>query len=66
MSTLDEIQTAVESLPQEEYGQFRLWFLERDWERWDRQIEADSASGKLDILVREAHAARASGRLSDL
>ena len=66
MSKLEEIEMAVESLPEKEYGQFRLWFLERDWERWDRQIEVDSASGKLDILVREAHEAKASGKLSDL
>jgi len=25
-----------------------------DWERWDRQIELDSASGKLDFLIKEA------------
>ena len=24
------------------------------WEKWDREIEADSASGKLDFLLREA------------
>jgi len=66
MSNLEEIEMAVESLRDDEYGQFRLWFLERDWERWDRQIEADSASGKLDMLIREADEAKASGTLSDL
>lgn len=30
------------------------WFSERDWEEWDREIERDSAAGKLDFLVEEA------------
>ena len=66
MSKLEEIEMSVESLPENEYGQFRLWFLERDWEIWDREIEVDSASGKLDILAREAHEAKASSTLGDL
>jgi hypothetical protein len=48
---LEEIQVAIESLPHEEYIRLRQWFSERDWEKWDRQIEADSESGKLDFLI---------------
>ena len=66
MSKLDDIEEAVESLPEEEYGRFRMWFLELDWGKWDRQIEADSASGRLDFLLREAHEAKSSGELRDL
>jgi hypothetical protein len=33
--------------------------IELDWEEWDRPIEKDSASGKLDFLVNEALAAKA-------
>ena len=58
MSKLKELQVAVDALPKEEYGRFRRWFLEGDWEKWDRQVEADSASGKLDFLVREAREAK--------
>jgi hypothetical protein len=56
MSTarLEEIQVAIESLPYQEYVRLRQWFSERDWEKWDRQIEADSESGKLDFLIEEA------------
>ena len=32
----------------------RDWFAERDWERWDKQIEKDSEAGKLDFLIKEA------------
>jgi hypothetical protein len=28
--------------------------MERDWEEWDKQIEADSKAGKLDFLAKEA------------
>ena len=44
----------------------RRWFSERDWEKWDRQIEADSESGKLDFLIKEALDAKAKGKLKRL
>jgi hypothetical protein len=66
MTRLEQVETAVESLSQEEYGRFRDWFLERDWERWDREIEADSAAGKLDFLLQEAQSAKAAGKLGRL
>jgi hypothetical protein len=66
MTTLEEIEKAVASLPTEEYRQFREWFLERDWADWDRQIEADSKSGKLDFLVKEAMEGKNRGDLREL
>jgi hypothetical protein len=53
-------------LPVEEYRQFREWFLERDWEQWDKQIQADSESGKLDFFVKEAMEEKNRGNLRDL
>ncbi|OGB91995.1 MAG: hypothetical protein A3G35_09930 [candidate division NC10 bacterium RIFCSPLOWO2_12_FULL_66_18] len=66
MTRLEELELAIESLPENEYSQFRRWFLERDWEKWDREIEADSTSGKLDFLVKEAQDAKAKRTLKDL
>ena len=63
---LAELETEVERLSEQDYGEFRRWFLERDWQAWDRQIEADSTAGKLDFLVQEAHDAKRSKRLRDL
>ena len=63
---LTELETAVQQLSEPDYDKFRRWFLERDWQAWDREIEADSASGKLDFLVREAKDAKRSGRLRDV
>ena len=51
MAKVEEIKVAIESLPYQEYIRLRQWFSERDWEKWDRQIEADSESGKLDFLI---------------
>jgi hypothetical protein len=63
---LAELETEVERLSEQDYGEFRRWFLERNWQAWDRQIEADSAAGKLDFLAQEAHDAKRSKRLRDL
>jgi len=59
MTRLEELEMAIESLPEKKYSEFRRWFLERDWAKWDRQIEADSASGRLDFLFREAQQGKA-------
>ncbi len=66
MTKLEELEMAIASLSEEEYREFRRWFLERDWEKWDRQIEEDSKAGKLDFLVKEAHQAKKGGHLTDL
>ena len=66
MSKIEELELAIASLPEEEYCQFRRWFLDRDWEKWDREIEADSESGKLDFLLHEAAQAKKGNRLKDL
>ena len=66
MTKIEEIQAAVESLPESEYAKFRQWFSERDWEKWDKQIELDSESGKLDFLVKEALAEKSRGKLREL
>lgn len=66
IARVEEIQVAIESLPYQEYVRLRQWFSERDWEKWDKQIEADSASGKLDFLIEEALNEKAKGILREL
>jgi hypothetical protein len=66
VTKIEELERAVASLTAEEYREFRRWFLERDWEQWDQQIEEDSRSGKLDFLVREALEAKQQGKLTEL
>jgi hypothetical protein len=66
MSKVDELKTAIEKLPQEEFSELARWLSEKEWERWDKEIEADSAASKLDFLVREAFDAKVTGTLKDL
>jgi hypothetical protein len=66
MSKVDELKTEIERLPKDEFTELVRWLSEKDWERWDKEIEADSEAGKLDFLVREALGAKAKGSLKDL
>ncbi len=66
MTALQKIQSEITSLSRDDYRSLRRWFWERDWQEWDRQIEKDSAAGKLDFLVEEAFAAKKQGRLREL
>ena len=54
MTTLLEIERAIEQLPSDQFSKIREWIVEKDWQAWDAQIERDSADGKLDFLVDEA------------
>jgi len=66
MSKIDEIKAAIETLPSEQVVEIFRWLSEKDWEKWDKEIAADSQSGKLDFLRREARAEKAKGKLKDL
>lgn len=66
MSKVDELKTEIEQLPREEFSKLVRWLSEKEWEIWDKEIEADSETGKLDFLVREAIDAKAKGSLKGL
>jgi hypothetical protein len=66
MTRVEELEMAVDSLTPKEYNRFRRWFLDRDWEKWDQEIEEDAEAGRLDFLVREAAEAKSGRRLKDL
>ncbi len=66
MSTLDELKTAIEELPETDYTELRQWFSEKDWQQWDTQIAADSEAGRLDFLIKEALDEKTKGQLKDL
>lgn len=61
MGNVKSIENAVEALPPAELAEFRRWFAEFDGATWDRQIEQDALSGKLDRLAAEAVEGFASG-----
>lgn len=66
MTRIDALKQAIEKLPEDDYIALRQWFSEKDWRKWDRLIEEDSASGKLDFLVREARDEKNKGNLRGL
>ena len=66
MPNVEEILSSIESLSKEDFARLREWFYERDWERWDKEIESDSRSGKLDFLVKEALSEKEDGKLKEL
>jgi len=62
MSKIDELKAEIERLPSMEFAELFRWLSEKDWERWDQEIEADSQAGRLDFLVREAGEEKAARR----
>ena len=66
MTKIEAIETEVEKLSPAELSAFREWFFAYDSEVWDRQIERDAASGKLENLAAEALAAHRRGESREL
>ncbi len=66
MSTVQEIETAIKTLSREEMGRLWQWWDEYREAAWDRQIEGDLASGKLDKLMAEADGDYDEGRCTPL
>ena len=62
MTKIEKIEQEVQALSLDELAQFRAWFLEYDWAAWDRQIERDSLTGRLDALAAKALQDHAAGK----
>jgi hypothetical protein len=54
MSTLQEIEQAIDKLPRGEAFQLGAWLERRLNDEWDDQIENDVASGRLDKIAQQA------------
>lgn len=50
MSTLPEIEQAIEQLPPEQFAALADWIVRRREETWDREMEEDAKSGRLAAL----------------
>ena len=66
MSKVEVIENEVSQLSASELSAFREWFFEFDAEAWDKQIERDSQSGKLDSLAANALKDFQSGKSTEL
>ena len=54
MTKLEKVLVDIESLSADEFSQLRDWVIERDWEKWDKEIQEDAEAGKLEFLRKEA------------
>lgn len=52
--SLEEIEKAIEELPRDQLEKFRVWYDRFSSEQWDKRIENDLKSGKLDDLAKAA------------
>jgi hypothetical protein len=66
MSTLEQIESAILTLPTQEFQRLREWLLELDQQHWDQQLEQDVADGKLDALAAEAIAEFEAGECREI
>jgi hypothetical protein len=66
MSTLEQIEAAILTLPSDEFQQLRQWLLGVDYQRWDEQLEQDLADGKLEALAEEAIAEFKAGHCREI
>lgn len=65
MSTLLEIEQAIEKLPAPEQATLASWLAGREARGWDAQMDRDAEAGKLDFLFREAETERRDGHLTN-
>ena len=61
-----ELENAVQKLPPDELAQFVSWFEHFVADQWDKQIESDILTGRLDHLAAKADADFDGGRCSPL
>ena len=66
MTSLQDIEMAVQKLPAGDLAAFREWFLRFDGQAWDDAIEQDVRNGKLNALADEARQAAARGEATPL
>jgi len=54
MDRVEEIESAITSLPPEDFQRIAKWFHAIEQTRWDWQMDRDSAAGRLEFLFQEA------------
>jgi hypothetical protein len=66
MSTVEEIEKAIQKLGASEFDRLRAWFESYQAARFDERIARDAEAGKLDRLADEAVADFRKGRVREL
>ena len=60
------LEDRILKLDYDSFSRLRDWLVEIDNVRWDKQLEEDSNSGKLDFLINAALAEQKAGKTRDL
>lgn len=63
---IEFLENRILKLDHDSFSKLRDWLAELDNARWDKQLEADSNSGKLDFLINAALAEHKAGKTRDL
>ena len=66
MIQIELLEQYIAELDDNSFSELRDWFIEFDQVRWDKKLEADSNSGKLDFLINAALAEYEAGLTRDL
>ena len=61
MSYVEELESKILELPQQDFAVLRNWLFELDDSQWDKQIATDLKAGKLNALINNAKAEMAAG-----
>ncbi len=64
--SLEQLEEEIKKLSPDEFAKLREWLLEIDWQEWDREIERDAASGKLDKLFEKSLADHRTGKSREI
>jgi hypothetical protein len=66
MSTVQEIESAIERLNEDSLGELSRWFEDYVADKWERRFAADVQAGKLDKLGEAADRAFEQGQCRPL
>lgn len=66
MTKVQALEEEIERLTPEELAELRVWLVEREADEWDREIERDAASGKLDKLFEKSVADHRAGKSREI
>jgi hypothetical protein len=66
MTKIEKIEAEIRALSTNELAVLRSWLNEYDAQLWDKEMEADASSGKLDALAEAALRAHQKGKSTEL
>ena len=66
MTKIQILEEEIKKLSPEELAELRDWLLEQDAEAWDKEIERDAASGKLEKLFEKSLADHRAGKSREI